>query len=527
MTVHSRNSRVCVALAALGLGVVVLTAYVLTLAPGLLMNDSGEFQTLGHTLGHTHPTGYPIYLVLTKAATFLPVQDVAYRVNLFSAICGTAAAIELFLLAKVLTGWVWLPWVAALALAASPTFWSQAIIAEVYAPAAAFLLGVVLCLALWQTQKRPVWLVLAGVLGGMSLGVHLSVALFAPAAIAFVALERQGRMRTLAIASAGAMGGALVTLAAFALLEKNNPPSNYFDVVVEPSRSEWGLSSEEVHKFWPRLKFSLSARQFKENLRKPMVTDLQTQAADFLRNLPRELPVLVLLAAAAGFVQLVLRNGRFASLLLISLALQLAYVVTHNMGDIQVAYIPIYLVVAICSAAATGVRPMDGESDRARSIWWERGLAIMLLAAALWPGFQEDAWTPEGRRTVWVPKGEPPFRVMYSEKLKRDLTSLVSTLEDDAVLFTDWDLLYPCYYVAHVEERRTGIRFIQTYPAIGQQELAESARELIREMLPDHPVYILEPLPELANEFAFEPTIRGGWTLFRLHPLRDFARRRE
>lgn len=33
--------------------------YLLTVAPGLLMNDSGEFQTLAATFGYTHPTGYP------------------------------------------------------------------------------------------------------------------------------------------------------------------------------------------------------------------------------------------------------------------------------------------------------------------------------------------------------------------------------------------------------------------------------------------------------------------------------------
>ncbi len=143
------------------------------------MNDSAEFQTLASTLGNTHPTGYPIYLLLAKPATSLPVGDVAYRVNLFSALAGVAVSIELFFLARILTGRMWLSWVASLALAASPTFWSQAIIAEVYVPAAAFLLGVWLCLALWQIQSRSIWAFLAGVLGGMSLGVHLSVALSA------------------------------------------------------------------------------------------------------------------------------------------------------------------------------------------------------------------------------------------------------------------------------------------------------------------------------------------------------------
>ena len=43
---------------------------------------------------------------------------------------------------------------------------------------------------------------------------------------------------------------------------------------------------------------------------------------------------------------------------------------------------------------------------------------MLVLAAVLLPCFREGAWTPEGRRAVWVPDGEPPFRVMYSAKLK-------------------------------------------------------------------------------------------------------------
>jgi hypothetical protein len=107
---------------------------------------------------------------------------------------------------------------------------------------------------------------------------------------------------------------------------------------------------------------------------------------------------------------------------------------------------------------------------------------------------------------------------MYSGKLKRDLTALVNSLENNAILLTDWDLLYPCYYVAHVEEERLGMMFIQAYPALDQRALAESAREFLRQNLPDRPVYALEPIPELTDEAVFEPTVRGGWTVFRIHP---------
>ena len=65
-----------------------LTLYIRTLAPGLLSGDSAEFQTLAYTLGMTHPTGYPIYVLLAHVFTLLPFGDMAWRVNLFSAFWG-------------------------------------------------------------------------------------------------------------------------------------------------------------------------------------------------------------------------------------------------------------------------------------------------------------------------------------------------------------------------------------------------------------------------------------------------------
>src|SRR5689334_20638264 len=74
--------------------VTALTAFILylrTLAPSVLVGDSGEFQFTGAILGVPHPTGYPLYTLLNKLFSFLPVGDVAYRVNLGSAVYAALA----------------------------------------------------------------------------------------------------------------------------------------------------------------------------------------------------------------------------------------------------------------------------------------------------------------------------------------------------------------------------------------------------------------------------------------------------
>src|SRR5689334_5423448 len=80
--VHWRVAWLEVALSA-GLFVSLLTVYLLTLSPGLSFNsiDGNELTTVPYILGLAHSTGYPLFTWLGKAFTYLPIGDVAYRMN--------------------------------------------------------------------------------------------------------------------------------------------------------------------------------------------------------------------------------------------------------------------------------------------------------------------------------------------------------------------------------------------------------------------------------------------------------------
>jgi len=62
-----------------------LFVYLLTVAPTLFGLDSAEFSAVAYALGVPHATGYPLYVLLGKMFTYLPFEDVAYRLNLMSA----------------------------------------------------------------------------------------------------------------------------------------------------------------------------------------------------------------------------------------------------------------------------------------------------------------------------------------------------------------------------------------------------------------------------------------------------------
>src|SRR6478609_8582941 len=85
-----------VAFRRVSLGIVVFVAafalFVACAAPGLYLRDAGELTTAAFTLGVAHPTGFALWCLLGKAATLVPLGEVATRVSMLSALGGAMAA---------------------------------------------------------------------------------------------------------------------------------------------------------------------------------------------------------------------------------------------------------------------------------------------------------------------------------------------------------------------------------------------------------------------------------------------------
>src|SRR5512134_690744 len=105
------------------IGVSALTLYIRTLAPSLLWGDSAEFQTLSYTLGMTHPSGYMTQIMLGKLFTYIPVGNIAYRVNLMSAFFGAWTVALVYLIVRMLGGRVIAGISASIMLGLTPLFW--------------------------------------------------------------------------------------------------------------------------------------------------------------------------------------------------------------------------------------------------------------------------------------------------------------------------------------------------------------------------------------------------------------------
>ena len=74
--------------------ILTLTLFVITLRPDVGgTEDSPKFQFVGRVLGTSHSPGYPFYAIATWAFGWLPIGNLAYRINLFSAVCGALSCV--------------------------------------------------------------------------------------------------------------------------------------------------------------------------------------------------------------------------------------------------------------------------------------------------------------------------------------------------------------------------------------------------------------------------------------------------
>ena len=172
--------------------IIVLVNILATIAPTTSFWDCGEFIAASYTLGVPHPPGAPLFLLLGRLFSMLPLgENIGYRVNLVSALF-SAFTILLLYLSIVRTIRTWRgkeetlgdmitvygsAAVGALALAFSTSFWFNAVEAEVYAGSLFFTALAYYLALLWLDYSdvprgNRILLLLFYVLG-LSSGIHL------------------------------------------------------------------------------------------------------------------------------------------------------------------------------------------------------------------------------------------------------------------------------------------------------------------------------------------------------------------
>ncbi|MBM3860645.1 MAG: DUF2723 domain-containing protein [Verrucomicrobia bacterium] len=215
----------------------VFLVYFVTLAPSVALEDSGALVTAAWSLGVPRSPGHPLWTLSGWVWTHLfPLGNVAWRLNLFSAVCGALAAGLMVLLvsrsARVLTARLIAQEesfqhrlllrasalggaVSGCLLAFSPTMWSRAVIAEVYTMEACIFLAILVGLYRWSFEPERRWrLCVVALLWGAGVGVHQTLSLSLFAMVFFVWLVERSLGRDLLTLLLGALVLAVGVLAA-------------------------------------------------------------------------------------------------------------------------------------------------------------------------------------------------------------------------------------------------------------------------------------------------------------------------
>lgn len=172
---------------------VTMLVYLRSLMPGVgYSGDVAKWQYMSVTGGVPHATGEPLWVALIQLwGAVFPFGSPAWRTNLLSAVIGAVAVTVLFRLLRVLDVRRSVAAVTALTFAVSPTFWTQASIAEVYTLHVLFIGSVTLCLAKWRLGAGNRWLLAAMFLYALSFGHHLMTVLALPGIVYLVWTDRK------------------------------------------------------------------------------------------------------------------------------------------------------------------------------------------------------------------------------------------------------------------------------------------------------------------------------------------------
>jgi len=425
-------------------------AYATTAARSLYWGDSAELVAVAATLGVAHPPGYPLYTLLGAVAVRLPFGTPFLRMSLLSALFASGAAAAAALVVWVGTG----PWesrsdprllprvagslLAGFVLAFGPTFWSQAVVPEVYSLSAFLVLSSVLLFTIWSRNRAnrgteasagssglPRCLVgngpisLLGLTLGLALAHHLTAALLLPP-LALALLWRRPPVRSVL----SAVGLIIVGLSLYAYL----PLRAAHDPAIL-----WA----PIGTFRELLEHITGAQYAPRLFTAPLI-EVAHKMRGFAQGVPREVTWAALFLAAPGFVAL-WRRTRIVALVLISWSLLvLGHAAVYKIPEIGNYYIPLYAVLAVAGGFGL-VAVTSGK-------WWGRAapvagwLAVAAVAAVTVPHVR-DNWSENNLR-LWN-DGR-----LYVERM-------LNSVAPGGVVVTMTDrVLFPLWYERHVERSR-------------------------------------------------------------------------
>ena len=371
---QGRLRKAGVLLAALWVFALVFVLYLETLAPTVLylhgpkLLDAVMLQMQVSVLGITHPTGYPTYLMLTHLFTYLPFGDPAYRVNLGSAVYAALAVVALYVAGLLLSRRVVAAASGALAFGLGVAFWSQAVIAEVYTLNALLVSVTIVTLLLWREHRKDRYLLLSAFLLGLCLTNHLTSGLLLPGSLLFVGLVDRRKLVDVRLVVKGAL-----------LFLLGLTPYLYLPIRAAMDPPMDANNPTNLERFW----YVVSGGNLTGSFFSFGPSELPGRMLFYWEQLLDNMHFLVAMVALTGAV-VMLRKDRAAGIFLGFLFFGwLFHAAENDIPDIDLYFIPTYLIISLWAAAGFGALLTEVESLISGLPRMTKGTILGVLSAIL------------------------------------------------------------------------------------------------------------------------------------------------
>ena len=481
--------------------------YLFTLAPTVLpriaqdgLYDAGLFQVRAYLLSISHPTGYPTYLLLAKLFTYLPVGDIAYRVNLVSAVFGAAAVFVVFVLCRQITGRTLPSAAAATLLAVSQTFWEQAVIAEVYTLHAFFIALSISVLLLWRRTRRDRYLLLWAFLTGLAMTNHMTSGLLLLLGLLFVRLTERGKLsdRRLLLKGAGLFVLGLTPYLYLPIRALVEPPFAAYD----PNTPLKFLTFVSGVRFGGHM-FAFGPGEL-----------LGGRLEMYRMHLSQQFHWFFVVVAVIGLISMFHRDRPVFAMLGLLYAGWLLYALEYDITDIWVYFIPTYLV--ICILVAPGIVALiEGTrlvlstltlSSTLRAA--PKVLVLLAFVALLVPVIGANGTYLAADRSG-------------SYEGREDIEAIAENVETGATVITDGSSVW---YMQLVENRRTDLNLVSPYlkDDFGSDSEGRWLRFTRKHVQKGETVYLVAPdgirgsSLELLQEAGYRLTPREGGAFYKV-----------
>jgi hypothetical protein len=348
---------------------IAFSVYARTLLPGVDLGDTGGFQAAVLWPEASARRAYPLYFGLATPFTqFLSSANPARGLNLFSALWAAVATGLLAGFVARLTGFTLGGIAAGLLLAFSYTFWTQAVIAEVYSLHLALILCCLLALLAWSKRPTTARLAVFFAVFALGFGNHLSmILLFVPSVVFLFQVHPRPRALLSPRVVALAIGIAAIGAMQYA--------QNFWYVwnsIEAPG--EW---SDRVAAFWMDVT--------KSDWRGEMVlgvhpSQLWDRAQMWLWDARQQFGAIGLLIAVGGGFRVWAVSRAWAVFVWLAYACSTLFALTYNVGDTHVFLLPGHLFTAL--AAGIALTPPRGLSSHPNSSLRSRHALLLATAAA-------------------------------------------------------------------------------------------------------------------------------------------------